>query len=78
MSDAGKVNFAVTFGLLILVFGIQFLFDAVQVVVRTWDEDYETGLPSAGSLMRTYGFLFLGSLAAVVIGHALSRFPPRD
>jgi hypothetical protein len=49
------------------------LFDGVQVVVRTWKDDYTTGLPSLVSLLIVYGVIFLVSVVAVVVGDRAAR-----
>jgi hypothetical protein len=73
MSDAGKVNFIVTVGLLVLVVASGLVFHAIEATVHIWDEEYESGFPSLLSMMKTYGFLFLGSVALVVLGNSLER-----
>lgn len=65
MTTEGRINFGsllVTFFLVVSAGR----FDVVQVVVRTWNADYETGLPSTLEFLKYWLGAML--LCVVVVG----------
>jgi hypothetical protein len=72
-TTAGHINLFGVCTAAILVIGSGVVFDSVQVLVRTWNEDYTTGLPSTVSLLFVYAVSLVGSVSAVMIGEHLSE-----
>ena len=68
---AGRVNILGTAGVFLLVFLPAIAFDLVQVVVRLWDSQYETGLPPTISFVWTFGYLFLACVGVLALSEVL-------
>lgn len=64
LTAAGRVNLITVFGALIVTIGAGLL-DVWQALVRTWNSDYETGLPPVLTLFVL--FLVAGFLCVVVL-----------
>jgi hypothetical protein len=64
---AGRVNFLGTVGLFVLIF-VSGVFDLIQIITRWFISDYETGLPSALSHARTFGYLFIACVIVLMLG----------
>ncbi len=73
MTVAGRVNLVGLVGLFLLVVGAGGLFDLIQVIVRIWKSDYETGLPSLQSFLWVYALLLLGCVAILALARSDRR-----
>jgi hypothetical protein len=49
------------------------LLDIVQALVRVWNSQYESGLPSLLSFVWVYGVLFLACVSVLVIAEVVTR-----
>jgi hypothetical protein len=68
---AGRTNLLGTVAVFLLVYVPGLIFDAIQIVVRIWNEDYETGWPSVLSVVRTFGFLLIACVLVLALAEVL-------
>jgi hypothetical protein len=75
---AGRTNMLGLVAIFVILFVPATVFDIVQVGVRLWDEEYETGLPSILSIVWTYGYLLLACVLMLVTSEVVRTFARRD